>query len=473
MGHHLPLLLLLIMCKSLEAWNCTVSCKCTNFTSSCCGPQKTQHLPIIGNQNATELVLDSCGSFPMDNKTLQNFSSLKELTVKRTNLLYLDAHAFHGLPMLQTLNLTDVNLSNAAMHQNAFAGLPIRRLFLANNRLDQIRRGMFAGLMNLEYLDLSGNGLRSIEENALANLVSLRFLSLDNNHFVTITPYWFGVMFRNNSFPVVSLIGNTLTCECKYRGMALPEYQWFSRSVILTKSSCMVNPAVEECSPPQVEEIYKEVTVRDLQPLTLSCLLSGFPRPRVSWILPSGLQLFNKSFPPFYNEDGTLHVQVVEAKFAGLYACMATNVEGTAVSLLKIVVSPTPKPPFITTRPVTAPTPQTPTISKSLRVLLWTAVVLICIIFLIILFCILRVACRYIKQHLRNDVSFNRFVDTPNILTLPENPQSIPHIEDRHGHVHWSRENGDDTVPRVAEHADGSYPPHQQTVTELERRTQL
>ncbi|MBN3278488.1 LRIG3 protein, partial [Polyodon spathula] len=362
MGHHLPLLLLLIMCKSLEAWNCTVSCNCTDYTSSCCGPQKTQHLPVIGHQNATELVLDSCGSFPMDNNTLQNFSSLKELTVKRTSLLYLDSHAFHGLPMLQTLNLTEVNLSNAAMHQNAFAGLPIRRLFLANNRLDQIQRGMFAGLMNLEHLDLSGNGLRSIEENAFANLVSLRFLNLNSNHFVTITPYWFGVMFRNNSFPVVSLIGNTLTC---------------------------------------------------------------------------------------------------------------TNVEGTAVSLLKIVVSPTPKPTFITSQPVTFPTPQTPTINRSLWVLLWTAIVFICIICFIILFCILRVACRYLKQRLRNDVSFNRFVDTPNILTLPENPQPIPHIEERHGHVHWSRENGDGTVPRVAEHSDGSYPRHQQTVTELEGRTQL
>ncbi|MGH0134193.1 UNVERIFIED_CONTAM: hypothetical protein FKN15_057135 [Acipenser sinensis] len=465
MGHHLPLLLLLIMCKSLEAWNCTVSCNCTDFTSSCCGPQKTRLLPIIGHQNATELVLDSCGSFPMNNNTLQNFRSLEELTVKRTRLLYLDAHAFHSLPMLQTLNLTQVNLSNAAMHQNAFASLLIRRLFLANNRLDQIRRGMFAALMNLEHLDLSGNGLRSIEENALANLVSLRFLNLDNNHFVTITPYWFGVMFRNNT--VVSLIGNTLTCDCKYRGMALPEYQWFSRSVILTNFSCMVNLTVEECSPPRVEEVYKEVTVRDLQPLTLSCPFSGFPRPRVSWILPSGLQLFNKSFPPFYNEDGTLHVQLVQSKFAGLYACMATNVEGTAVGLRNIVVSPTPKPPFITSRPVTFPTPQTPTISRSLWVLLWTAIVFICIIFLIILFCMLRVVCRYLNQHLRNDVSFNRFVDTPNILTLPENPQPIPHIEERQRHVHWSRENGDDTVPRVAVHTDGSYPHHQQTATEF------
>ncbi|KAK1163826.1 leucine-rich repeat-containing protein 24-like [Acipenser oxyrinchus oxyrinchus] len=471
MGHHLPLLLLLIMCKSLEAWNCTVSCNCTDFTSSCCGPQKTRLLPIIGHQNATELVLDSCGSFPMDNNTLQNFRSLEELIVKRTSLLYLDAHAFHSLPMLQTLNLTQVNLSNAAMHQNAFASLLIRRLFLAKNQLDQIRRGMFAGLMNLEHLDLSGNGLRSIEENALANLVSLHFLNLDDNHFVTITPYWFGVMFRNNSFPVVSLIGNALTCECKYRGMTLPEYQWFSRSVILTNFSCMVNLTVEECSPPRVEEIYKEVTVRDLQPLTLSCPLSGFPRPRVSWTLPSGLQLFNKSFPPFYNVDGTLYVQLVQSKFAGLYACMATNVEGTAVILLNIVVSPTPEPPFITSRPVTFPTPQTPTISRSLWVLLWTAIVFICIIFLIILFCILRVVCRYLNQHLRNDVSFNRFVDTPNILALPENPQPIPHIEERHGHVRWSRENGDDTVPRVVVHTDGSYPHHQQTATELESGT--
>ncbi|MBN3285354.1 TM238 protein, partial [Polyodon spathula] len=191
----------------------------------------------------------------MDNNTLQSFSSLKELTVKRTSLFYLNAHAFHNLPMLQTLNLTEVNLSNAAMHQNAFAGLLIKRLFLANNRLDQIQRGIFAGPMNLEHLDLSSNGLRSIEENGLANLVSLCFLNLDDNHFVTITPYWFGVIFRNNSFPMVSLIGIILTC---------------------------------------------------------------------------------------------------------------TNMEGTAVSLLKIVESPTPKPPFITIQPVTFPTPQTTTINRSL-----------------------------------------------------------------------------------------------------------
>ncbi|XP_066559057.1 reticulon-4 receptor-like 2 [Amia ocellicauda] len=278
------------------AWDCPVSCLCKGPVVKCCEPQQVLFLPVKGHPNVTELLLDSCRLFVLNSDTLQNFSSLEKLSVKRTNLSSLDTDAFHYLPSLRSLILEDVNLSNTAIHHNTFAGLQITSLSLRNNHLDRIERHTFAGLVNVEHLDLSMNKIVSIEEKSFTTLKSLQVLNLENNSLSTITPLWFSGVSLNGTGMQISLRGNNLICECKYRGIDLPEYAWFKR-----------------------------------------CLF------------------------------------------------------------------------------------------------------------------------RYIQQHMHSDFTFNQFVDTPNILTLPENPQPISDSEERPSQVmHWSRDNSEDTPPQLSRQSNGS-----------------
>uniref|UniRef100_W5N2Y4 Ig-like domain-containing protein n=1 Tax=Lepisosteus oculatus TaxID=7918 RepID=W5N2Y4_LEPOC len=284
------------------------------------------------------LTMYSCSHFRLNRETLQNFAALENISIKRTYIAYIDSDAFHHIPNLRTLILEETNLSNTAIHHNAFHKLRITVLSLRSNRLVRIGHQTFSGLINLQHLDLSGNNIAVIEDSSFTALVNLQFLNLDNNSLNTITSLWFSGASLNNTNLKISLLANNLTCECRYRGIDLPEYAWFKRSLILPNKSCLLYNTKEECKPPKLEEFYQVIHGIALQPLDLHCPVTGFPFPKIMWILPNGLQISNRSFPPFYNIDGTLTIQLVHSSFGGLYACMATNIEGTEIGLYNLVI---------------------------------------------------------------------------------------------------------------------------------------
>ncbi|XP_026567398.1 podocan-like [Pseudonaja textilis] len=64
----------------------------------------------------------------------------------------------------------------------------LKTLYLAENEINNIPAGVFLGLPNLEWLDLSKNKLKStgLHPEAFKNLTKLKRLNLDGNHFTSI-----------------------------------------------------------------------------------------------------------------------------------------------------------------------------------------------------------------------------------------------------------------------------------------------
>uniref|UniRef100_H3A2D8 Ig-like domain-containing protein n=1 Tax=Latimeria chalumnae TaxID=7897 RepID=H3A2D8_LATCH len=332
------MLIFFLLCQTLEAWTCPPSCNCTSTIIFCCSSGQYLVSPITGHENTSSLILNLCGHIEINSDSLQNFTFLEELIFNKTTVISISAYAFSALYSLRTLVLADANLSDATIDQNAFTGLKIKKLCLRNNQLHRVNWRLFAELLDLEDLNLSGNDIAFIEDQAFSKLFNLRILNLDNNHLKTLTPFWFGRQPQSNSSMKISLFGNEFSCECRYRGIQHAENEWFIESILTNHTLCFLDGNATECSSPQLTQVYQEVHTKEHMPLALPCVASGFPPPKIRWFLPSGVNVFDSPVPPFSNRNGTLTVDSMEITFKGLYACMATNIEGSAIGLYKLNV---------------------------------------------------------------------------------------------------------------------------------------
>ncbi|XP_039596023.1 leucine-rich repeat and immunoglobulin-like domain-containing nogo receptor-interacting protein 4 [Polypterus senegalus] len=467
MAHAPAGLLLLLFLPLLSAWHvhaqslkCHLICQCVNHTASCCDPGKT-----ISNK-VTYLDLDQCGQSSVNLSSLHNFTLLEVLVIQRSSLAYLEAQAFGTFPVLKTLTLADVGLGNATMHQSAFKGLQVRQLGLMKNQLWRISRWTFRQMTLLEILDLADNRITFIEEGAFTSLSSLRVLNLDGNRLITVTPLWFSLTFVNSSGPRVNLSNNELTCDCQPKGISQPEYGWFRKS--LANISCAQNSSLEECSPAEVDRVYQDIVVIEKVPLTLPCVVRGFPAPKISWILPNGAPVGSPEFLPISSKNGTLIIELVQLRFAGLYACLASNVAGTSVALysLQVLAGPTTRPTITTTTTTTRSSSVTSTTAKpsvppSFGIIMGMSLVFASLIFGLLLYGLLRRGCKLLKQRFSHEVPFNMFVNTPNILTLPENPRPIPQMDDDGFAPAEQRpgEGGVTPIPQTYQHYQSELPP--------------
>ncbi|XP_029453439.1 leucine-rich repeat and fibronectin type III domain-containing protein 1-like protein [Rhinatrema bivittatum] len=410
---------------------CSPGCICNSTIISCCKSMKTIHTPITGYKNASQLILDYCTSLSISSRTFSDLSTLEDLTITKTNVIFIDAYAFNNLPKLQNLILTELNLNNADIHPFAFLNLKIQHLDLSKNNLVVISHSMFSGLEKLKILNLSHNKVVLIQDSAFESLSQLSFLNLDNNNLETITPFWFK-QFSNYSSLQISVRGNRLSKDCRYRGASFDENHWFMMSLIPNMTSSNDEKKVPECSQPSVNDLYQAVYVPEHFSLALSCIVKGFPKPKLSWLLPSGEQV-DSTMTSYIAKNGLFIIKQVQKYSAGLYACVATNSEGSAVSLYKLVVvsfseeAPSSTTTSFTIQPKTTIAPTASTGTATLM-LFWLFISILIVLFVIFLIYMLRKAYKWAKRNLSTNIEFKKFVDTPNILTVPENPQPMPHI---------------------------------------------
>ncbi|KAM4663565.1 uncharacterized protein O3C94_011829 [Discoglossus pictus] len=357
----------------------------------------------------------------INNPSFQYLNALEEIIIRKTIVSYIDDHAFNALPKLKSLFLKELNLTMKNIHQLAFNDLQIEHLDLSSNNLRSIHNKMFIGLKNLKVLDLSRNMISHIQNQAFESLLQLSMLNLDHNNLRTVTPYWFKA-FTHYSSLQVSLVGNSFTNECRFRGMELAENQWFLRSITPNSSLIIDESPVPICTMPTFKEFYQEIYVKESVSVTLACSANGIPKPTLSWLIPTGLEV-TSSILPFSINNGNLSITKVRPGISGLYACIATNSEGASVSLTKLsVISNTTT---TSTGQMTTPTGM----KRASLTLLIIFIIILSLALCIVLVYLSRFIFKWVKRKKNNtDFEFSRFVDTPNILPVPENPQPMPHL---------------------------------------------
>lgn len=103
--------------------------------------------------------------------------NLKKLDVARCNL---DRPGLHGLPSLTHVKLSR-NLIRILPDRIFAKNKELVQLSLNANRLDELNRSSFAGLIKLEVLDLSSNALQEIHTASFLENIELRLLNLSYN----------------------------------------------------------------------------------------------------------------------------------------------------------------------------------------------------------------------------------------------------------------------------------------------------
>lgn len=133
--------------------------------------------------------------YELDNLNLTTLDGLQEVPDIKTvfriylnhNLLqYIPANTFAGLSELQDIDLTSNQITS--FDPQAFAGIPqLRSLNISNNGLKQLRPEMMSQLKNLEGLVLETNGMESLPPYIFKDLKKLRHLFIDHNKLKQIT----------------------------------------------------------------------------------------------------------------------------------------------------------------------------------------------------------------------------------------------------------------------------------------------
>ncbi|XP_063817053.1 immunoglobulin superfamily member 10-like isoform X1 [Pseudophryne corroboree] len=414
-------LLIIINHVRLMKTACPTGCSCTLSSITCCETERDFQIPITSSDNITKLSLSSCPRFVISKQSIWNLKSLEEIIIKSTAVTYIDAYAFGDLPKLKSLILNELNLSVTNIHPSAFNDLPIQQLDLKNNNLKLIHSEMFSGLKNLRVLELSRNKIAAIHNQAFDSLLMLSVLKLDYNHLNSVTPLWFKP-FSNYSSLLISVIGNNLTNECTFRGVELTENHWFKKSLFPNDSLTVSLTNISICAKPMFNNVYQEMYVKESMSIALPCSATGLPRPSLTWLLPTGLEVaFSTSH--LFVSNGKLNIATARPNDSGIYACVASNSEGTSVAVTRLSVMLNLTNAMTLELMVT----ETPKKKPSFALLLVFIIFLSIVLFFVVGY-ISRLIYNIAKKPHSDNFEFSRFVDTPNILPVPENPQPMPHV---------------------------------------------
>lgn len=95
-----------------------------------------------------------------------------------------------------------------------------------------------------------------------------------------------------------------------------------------------------DSSAPKFTTPLKNLTVKDGEALTLTCVVAGEPEPKVNWYKGSE-QLASSDIISlkYKNREATLQIGEVYPEDEGEYICKATNAEGTAETKCKLTVA--------------------------------------------------------------------------------------------------------------------------------------
>lgn len=415
-------LLVLVHYGKVAKAACPPGCACTPSFINCCESERFLETPITGFNNVTKLRLNGCPRLVIAKQSIWTLKSLEDVTISRTPVTFLDENAFRDLPKLKNLVLNEPNLSVTNTHPSAFTDLPVQQLDLKNNNFKIIHSQMFSGLKNLRSLDLSRNQILVIHNQAFQSLAALSTLILDHNNFSSVTPFWFRPSGNYSSLRI-SVLGNNLTNECRFRGFDLPENSWFKRSLWPNDSVSTVTANLSVCSLPYFTNNYHEIYVKESSPVTMACSAEGTPKPVLTWMLPSGSEVLATTLPISITNK-KLHLSRAKLSDAGIYVCVASNSEGSSVALTKLSVIPNTTTTAMVPDLMVTDVPK----KKASFGLLVVFIILLALVLAFVIGYIVRLIYRLAKKNSNDNFEFSRFVDTPNILSVPENPQPMPHV---------------------------------------------
>ncbi|KAI3357038.1 hypothetical protein L3Q82_003673 [Scortum barcoo] len=332
----------------------------------------------------------------LEEKNFLPLSRLHSLVLAGMGLASVPSAAFLGLDYLESLSFYDNQLRSVP--RDALSTLPnLKFLDLNRNPISRVQQGDFQNLQHLEELSLNNmEQLLMVERAAFRNLPEIAKLELCNNPRLSyINPQAFSdlsslrtLLLHSNqlsllsgdllsslpSLEEVSLHSNPLRCDCLSSwGPHLgnqSRLKMLESSVTLCSSPPhLIGQELQEvvavgwgggransCLPhisPHAFPPAMNVSVG--QPITLECWADADPAPQFYWVTPTGDKVSSEAVAvPVISEEGrglnrkkkkhrvsepgALVIEHAEPLDAGVYTCVAWNVEGADTKSVSVFV---------------------------------------------------------------------------------------------------------------------------------------
>ncbi|KAK3740720.1 hypothetical protein RRG08_048964 [Elysia crispata] len=109
------------------------------------------------------------------------------------------------------------------------------------------------------------------------------------------------------------------------------------------------------CAPPTIVSCPKTVSAVPGEPLTIKCLVTGDPYPRITWTFADGTHLASGSYPGMPLEDrAAIFIKDVNLSFNGRVTLTAHNSLGTETAQITLIVGVTTTPVMTTESSITS-----------------------------------------------------------------------------------------------------------------------
>jgi Leucine-rich repeat (LRR) protein len=113
------------------------------------------------------------------------FINLKELSITRQSIKFVERYDFVGLTQLEGLYLYENQIE--FLPEDVFWDLPnLEELWLQSNKIKKLPENIFKNLKKLKRIDMFGNKIEHFPENLFANNMEIEFISAYNNPLKTI-----------------------------------------------------------------------------------------------------------------------------------------------------------------------------------------------------------------------------------------------------------------------------------------------
>ncbi|XP_051282745.1 leucine-rich repeat neuronal protein 1 isoform X2 [Dicentrarchus labrax] len=291
-------------------------------------------------------------SVPRD--ALSVLPNLKFLDLNRNPISRVQQGDFQNLQHLEELSLNNMD-ELLMVERSAFQNLPeIAKLELCNNpRLSYIHPQAFSELSSLRTLLLHSNQLSLLSGDLLSSLPSLEEVSLRSNPLRCDCLSSWGPHLGNQSHLKMlessvtlcssppHLVGRELQ-EVVAVGWGAADGGWGGTN------SCLPHISPQTFPP--------AINVSGGQPITLECWADADPAPQFYWVTPTGDKVSSEAMAaPIISEEGrglsrrkkkkhrvsepgALVIEHAEPSDAGVYTCVAWNIEGADTKSVSVFV---------------------------------------------------------------------------------------------------------------------------------------
>uniref|UniRef100_UPI00398E387A leucine-rich repeat, immunoglobulin-like domain and transmembrane domain-containing protein 1a n=1 Tax=Pristiophorus japonicus TaxID=55135 RepID=UPI00398E387A len=285
-----------------------------------------------------------------------------KLVIEKTLIRHVSTRVFASASSLESLRLSRNSISS--FNGESLQGLiTLRELRLDGNTLASFPWEALSYLPHLWLLDLHGNVLRSFPTRAAIFFRNITYLDLSSNRltilsFRVISTWLIAPQVDNatsstdSSKLVLGLHENPWECDCRLSELvhfvkmhnpmpALMDPRLKCSEPGNLSGTLFSNIELQSCQSPTIHAAEAEVTTVVGSTVTLHCVATGVPIPKVSWnrreyTLLNGTVILDNSDKRLMRS--TLSLSAVSYQDSGVYLCRANNLVGSSGASISLVV---------------------------------------------------------------------------------------------------------------------------------------